>query len=82
MLAIIASQLVHEHSTDLDLAYGNLLQIGERGEALRRLRSGEQFTALVEDEDLATLPENLAARLDAALDQPLNMAVPRDPAYF
>ncbi|RYF16557.1 MAG: chromosome partitioning protein ParB [Oxalobacteraceae bacterium] len=33
-------------------------------EALRRLRLSEQFTALVEDEDLATLPENLAARLD------------------
>ena len=33
-------------------------------EALRRLRSNEQFTALVEDEDLATLPENLALRLD------------------
>ena len=33
-------------------------------EALRRLRLSEQFTALVEDEDLATLPKNLAARLD------------------
>lgn len=33
-------------------------------EALRRLRSNEQFAALVEDEDLATLPENLAVRLD------------------
>ncbi|MHB8283883.1 MAG: plasmid partitioning protein RepB C-terminal domain-containing protein [Caulobacteraceae bacterium] len=33
-------------------------------EALRRLRLSKQFTALVENEDLATLPENLAARLD------------------
>lgn len=33
-------------------------------EALRRLRSNDQFTALLEDEDLATLPENLAVRLD------------------
>jgi ParB family chromosome partitioning protein len=33
-------------------------------EALRRLRSSEHFTALIEDEGLATLPENLAARLD------------------
>ncbi|MBB5698519.1 plasmid partitioning protein RepB C-terminal domain-containing protein [Sphingomonas yantingensis] len=33
-------------------------------EALRRLRSNDQFTALIEDENLATLPENLAMRLD------------------
>ena len=33
-------------------------------EALRRLRLSEQFTSLVEDEGLATLPENLALRLD------------------
>lgn len=33
-------------------------------EALRRLRLNEQFTDLVEDEDLATMPANLAARLD------------------
>lgn len=33
-------------------------------EALRRLRSSEQFTALLEDEGLATMPENLACRLE------------------
>jgi ParB family chromosome partitioning protein len=33
-------------------------------EALRRLTSSEQFTALIEDEELATMPENLALRLD------------------
>jgi ParB family chromosome partitioning protein len=33
-------------------------------EALRRLRLSEQFTALIEDEGLATMPENLASRLD------------------
>lgn len=33
-------------------------------EALRKLISDEQFLALVEDEDLATFPENIASRLD------------------
>lgn len=33
-------------------------------EALRRLRSSERFTALLEDEQLATMPENLALHLD------------------
>ena len=32
-------------------------------EALRRLRADEQFVGLLEDEDLATLPEDLAARM-------------------
>lgn len=32
-------------------------------EALRRLGSDEHFTALLEDEDLGTLPQNLATRL-------------------
>ena len=32
-------------------------------ETLRRLRRSEQFLALLEDEDLATMPENLAVRL-------------------
>jgi ParB family chromosome partitioning protein len=44
-----------------DSARDRLLLITE---ALRRLRLSEQFTALIEDEDLATLPENLAARID------------------
>lgn len=44
-----------------DTARDRLLLITE---ALRRLRSNEQFAALVEDEDLASLPENLAVRLD------------------
>jgi ParB family chromosome partitioning protein len=44
-----------------DTARDRLLLVTE---ALRRLRSSEQFTALIEDEDLATLPENLAARID------------------
>ena len=35
-------------------------------EALRRLRSGERFVALLEDEGLATMPENLARRLGVA----------------
>lgn len=34
-------------------------------EALRRLRADEQFTALLEDEDLATLPDNLAVQMRA-----------------
>jgi len=34
-------------------------------EALRRLRADEYFTALLEDEDLATLPDNLAAQMRA-----------------
>lgn len=33
-------------------------------EALRRLKLSEQFTALIEDEGLATMPENLALHLD------------------
>lgn len=33
-------------------------------EALRRLRSSEQFSALLEDEGLDTLPENLAVRIE------------------
>jgi ParB family chromosome partitioning protein len=32
-------------------------------EALRKLGKDEQFVALLEDEDLATLPENIAARM-------------------
>lgn len=32
-------------------------------EALRRLRRSEQFVALLEDENLATMPENIAVRL-------------------
>lgn len=35
-------------------------------EALRRLRLDEQFLALLEDEDLATMPENIASRLQPA----------------
>jgi ParB family chromosome partitioning protein len=35
-------------------------------EALRRLARDERFTALLEDEDLGTLPQNLAARLQSA----------------
>lgn len=34
-------------------------------EALRRLRADEQFTALLEDEDLTTLPDNLAVQMRA-----------------
>lgn len=37
-------------------------------EALRRLARSEQFMALIEDEDLATMPENIAVRLDARGD--------------
>jgi ParB family chromosome partitioning protein len=44
-----------------DAARDRLLLVTE---ALRRLTSSEHFTALIEDEDLATMPENLAARLD------------------
>lgn len=33
-------------------------------EALRRLLADERFVALVEDEDLATMPENVAARIN------------------
>lgn len=33
-------------------------------EALRRLRGSEQFSALLEDEGLATMPENLALRVE------------------
>lgn len=32
-------------------------------EAIRRLRQDQSFAALLEDEDLATLPSNLAGRL-------------------
>ena len=32
-------------------------------EALRKLSRDEQFVALVEDEDLAMMPENIASRL-------------------
>ena len=35
-------------------------------EALRRLARDERFTALLEDEELGTLPQNLAARLQSA----------------
>ncbi len=38
-------------------------------EALRRLARDEQFLALIEDEDLATMPENIALRL-AAMGEP------------
>lgn len=44
-----------------DAARDRLLLVTE---ALRRLRLSEQFMALIEDEDLATIPENLASRLD------------------
>lgn len=44
-----------------DAARDRLLLVTE---ALRRLTSSEQFTALIEDEDLATMPESLAAHLD------------------
>lgn len=44
-----------------DSARDRLLLITE---ALRRLKLSEQFMALVEDEGLATLPENLALHLD------------------
>jgi ParB family chromosome partitioning protein len=44
-----------------DAARDRLLLVTE---ALRRLTSSEQFTALIEDEELATMPENLALRLD------------------
>ena len=44
-----------------DAARDRLLLITE---ALRRLKLSEQFTALVEDEGLATMPENLALHLD------------------
>lgn len=37
-------------------------------EALRRLARDEQFLALIEDEDLATMPENIACRL-AEMDE-------------
>jgi ParB family chromosome partitioning protein len=39
-------------------------------EALRRLRLSEQFTALIEDEGLDTMPENLGSRLDRMGDTP------------
>jgi ParB family chromosome partitioning protein len=32
-------------------------------EALRQLSSDERFLALIEDEDLATMPENVAERI-------------------
>lgn len=44
-----------------DAARDRLLLITE---ALRRLKLSEQFTALIEDEGLATMPENLALHLD------------------
>lgn len=44
-----------------DAARDRLLLVTE---ALRRLRLSEQFVALIEDEGLATMPENLASRLD------------------
>ncbi len=37
-------------------------------EALRRLARDEQFLALIEDEDLSTMPENIALRLTATGD--------------
>jgi ParB family chromosome partitioning protein len=37
-------------------------------EALRRLRLSEHFTALIEDENLATMPENLGSRLDRMME--------------
>lgn len=37
-------------------------------QALRKLGRDERFVALLEDEDLATLPENLALRLERARD--------------
>lgn len=44
-----------------DAARDRLLLVTE---ALRRLTRSEQFVALLEDENLATMPENIAARLD------------------
>jgi len=37
-------------------------------EALRRLSRDEQFLAILEDENLATMPENIAARLRSNMD--------------
>jgi ParB family chromosome partitioning protein len=37
-------------------------------EALRRLAQDEHFLALLEDEDLATMPENIASRLQAGAE--------------
>lgn len=39
-------------------------------EALRRLARDERFLALVEDEDLALMPENLAVRLNRSVEDP------------
>lgn len=50
-----------------DAARDRLLLITE---ALRRLRRSEQFVALLEDEDLATMPENLALRLSWRGEKP------------
>lgn len=50
-----------------DAARDRLLLVTE---ALRRLRRSEQFMALLEDEDLATMPENIAARLTQAGARP------------
>lgn len=46
-----------------DAARDRLLLVTE---ALRRLRRSDQFLALLEDEELDTMPENLAARIDAS----------------
>jgi ParB family transcriptional regulator, chromosome partitioning protein len=40
-------------------------------EALRRLARDERFGALLEDEDLATLPQNVADRLQPVLEAPV-----------
>ena len=39
-------------------------------ESMRRLSGDEQFLALLEDEDLTTVPEHLAVRLDEAHEDP------------
>lgn len=50
-----------------DAARDRLLLVTE---ALRRLSRSEQFMALLEDEELATMPENIAARLTQAGARP------------
>ena len=57
-LAALAQQVNDRVS---DAARDRLLLVTE---ALRRLTRSEQFMALLEDEGLTTMPENIAARLD------------------
>jgi len=44
-------------------ANATLDRLSLTAEALRRLSRSEQFMALIEDEDLASMPENIALRL-------------------